>query len=90
MRGGKGLKTGCQGGYQRFGKPLADKGWRLQNGWDTAGGGQKRWERNKLGLRRGGGLGGGGRDALEGKGPRGGWRRLPKRLGAVTVGYKCH
>ena len=20
----------------------------------------------------------------------GGWRRLPKRLGAVTVGYKCH
>ena len=27
-------------------------------------------------------------------GPRsgytGGWRRLPKRLGAVTVGYKCH
>ena len=38
------------------------------------------------------------RDALEGKdlrgGPRsgwaGGWRRLPKRLGAVTVGYKCH
>ena len=19
-----------------------------------------------------------------------GWRRLPKRLGAVTVGYKCH
>ena len=37
-----------------------------------------------------------GRDALEGDlrgGPRrgstGGWRRLPKRLGAVTVGYKC-
>ena len=29
-----------------------------------------------------------------GGGPRsgytGGWRRLPKRLGAVTVGYKCH
>jgi hypothetical protein len=23
-------------------------------------------------------------------GPRSGWRRLPKRLGAVTVGYKCH
>ena len=20
----------------------------------------------------------------------GGWRRLPNRLGAVTVGYKCH
>ena len=20
----------------------------------------------------------------------GGWRRLPERLGAVTVGYKCH
>ena len=40
--------------------------------------------------------GGGGMDALEGDlrgGPRsgwtGGWRRLPKRLGAVTVGYKC-
>ena len=26
-------------------------------------------------------------DAVEGKGPQ---RRLPKRLGAVTVGYKCH
>ena len=30
----------------------------------------------------------------KGGGPRGGqaggWRRLPKRLGAVTVGYKCH
>ena len=29
-----------------------------------------------------------------GGGPRsgstGGWRRLPKRVGAVTVGYKCH
>ena len=25
-----------------------------------------------------------------GGGERGGWRRLPKRLGAVTVGYKCH
>ena len=23
-------------------------------------------------------------------GQTGGWRRLPKRLGAVTVGYKCH
>ena len=23
-------------------------------------------------------------------GSAGGWRRLPKRLGAVTVGYKCH
>ena len=30
------------------------------------------------------------RDALEGKGWTGGWRRLPKRLGTVTVGYKCH
>ena len=38
------------------------------------------------------------RDALEGKGLQrglqrrliGGWRRLPNRLGAVTVGYKCH
>ena len=31
-------------------------------------------------------------NASEGKGPRrrGGWRRLPKRLWAVTVGYKCH
>ena len=37
-------------------------------------------------------------DALEGKDLRGGpgsgwtgsWRRLPKRLGAVTVGHKCH
>ena len=34
------------------------------------------------------------RDVLEGKGPRRGFqrqlgRRLPKRLGAVTVGYKC-
>ena len=23
-------------------------------------------------------------------GQAGGWRRLPKRLGAATVGYKCH
>ena len=23
-------------------------------------------------------------------GQTGGWRRLPKRLGAVSVGYKCH
>ena len=23
-------------------------------------------------------------------GQTGGWRRLPKRLGAVIVGYKCH
>ena len=33
-----------------------------------------------------------GRDLKDG--PRGsltgGWRRLPKRLDAVTVGYKCH
>ena len=31
-----------------------------------------------------------GRVPLEGKGWRGGWRRLPKRLGAVTVGYNNH
>ena len=34
---------------------------------------------------RGSGLSGGPRS-----GWTGGWRRLPKRLGAVTVGYKCH
>ena len=47
----------------------------------------------------GGGAGGGGagmhwkgRDLRGGPrgGQAGGWRRLPKRLGAVTVGYKCH
>ena len=39
----------------------------------------------------------GGRDALEGNGPQRRFqkrlyrrRRLPKRLRAVTVGYKCH
>ena len=33
-----------------------------------------------------------GRDLRGGprSGSMGGWRRLPKRLGAVTVGYKCH
>ena len=32
-----------------------------------------------------------GRDALEGKGPqRRPQKRLVRRLGAVTVGYKCH
>ena len=32
-----------------------------------------------------------GRDLRGGpSGQTGGWRRLPKRLGAVTVGYKCH
>ena len=37
------------------------------------------------------------RDGLEGKGPQrqpqkrlGGWRRMPKRLGAGAIGYKCH
>ena len=27
---------------------------------------------------------------VQGGGGAGGWRRLPKRLGVVTVGYKCH
>ena len=48
--------------------------------------------------RLGGGGGGAARMHSKGRGLRsgprggyaGGWRRLPKRLGAVTVGYKCH
>ena len=53
-------------------------------------------EKPSAGGARGGG--GAGRDALEGKGPQRRFQkrldrptdRLPKRLGMVTVGYKCH
>ena len=44
-----------------------------------------------LPLTNGGGVHQKGKDLGGGPrgGPKGGWRRLPKRLGAVTVGYKC-
>ena len=50
------------------------------------------WLVHKWGVKYGAGMHWKGRD-LRGR-PKsaqiGGWRRLPKRLGAVTVGYKCH
>ena len=45
--------------------------------------------RSATGVGGGGGAGTHGKGWGPGGGYAGGWRRLPKRLGAVTVGYKC-
>ena len=45
----------------------------------------RKLEGRGAGMKKGRGLRGG-----PSSGEAGGWRRLLKRLGAVTVGYKCH